>query len=65
MVPFGGKVWEVDEFLDENEGLIVAEIELSSEDAEFEKPLWVAEEVTGIEKYYNSNLSSHPFKQWT
>lgn len=65
MVPFGGKVWEVDEFLDENEGLIVAEIELSSEDEEFEKPLWVAEEVTGIEKYYNSNLSSHPFKQWT
>ena len=64
MVPFGGKMWEVDEFLGENEGLIVAEIELSSETEEFERPEWVGEEVTGIEKYYNSNLSKLPFKQW-
>ncbi|MGZ3938730.1 MAG: CYTH domain-containing protein [Flavisolibacter sp.] len=64
MIPFGGKIWEVDEFMDDNEGLIVAEIELGSEDEKFEKPEWVGEEVTGIEKYYNANLSKLPFKQW-
>ncbi|MBE7170325.1 MAG: CYTH domain-containing protein [Williamsia sp.] len=63
-VPFAGKVWEVDEFLEANEGLIVAEIELTSEDETFERPEWISEEVTGIEKYYNSNLSKHPFKHW-
>lgn len=63
-VHFAGKEWEVDEFLGDNEGLVVAEIELSSEDEPFEIPDWIAEEVTGIEKYYNSNLSKWPFKKW-
>jgi CYTH domain-containing protein len=59
-----GKLWEVDEFAGENEGLIVAEIELAAEDEEFALPAWVAEEVTTQEKYYNSNLSVNPFKNW-
>lgn len=63
-VVFAEKLWEVDVFLGENEGLIVAEIELSSEDELFELPDWAAEEVTGEKKYYNSNLSTLPFKKW-
>jgi CYTH domain-containing protein len=63
-VLFSGKIWEIDVFLGENEGLIVAEIELASEDEKFDLPDWAAEEVTGEEKYYNSNLSTLPFKQW-
>ena len=59
-----GKLWEVDEFAGENEGLIVAEIELNSEDEEFALPAWVTKEVTGQEKYYNSHLSVNPFKNW-
>jgi CYTH domain-containing protein len=59
-----GKVWEVDEFLGANEGLFVAEIELQSADEAFEMPSWVGEEVTGIERYYNSALSKHPFSEW-
>ena len=59
-----GKVWEVDEFLGDNEGLIVAELELTSEEEGFETPGWIGAEVTGIEKYYNSSLSKTPFKQW-
>lgn len=58
-------VFEIDEFLGENEGLIVAEIELNSEDEVFSKPLWLGAEVTGQIKYYNSNLSKNPFKNWS
>ncbi|MFY7908280.1 MAG: CYTH domain-containing protein [Emticicia sp.] len=61
---FAEKLWEVDVFLGENEGLIVAEIELESEDETFDLPDWAAEEVTGEKKYYNSNLSTLPFKKW-
>ena len=57
-------IYEVDEFLGENEGLIVAEIELNSEDEPFSKPQWLGKEVTGEVKYYNSNLSKNPFKEW-
>ena len=49
-------VWEVDEFFGENQGLIVAEVELKSEEQQFEKPDWVGEEVTGDPRYFNSNL---------
>lgn len=59
------KVWEVDEFLGDNAGLIVAEIELLSEDERFELPEWIEKEVTGEEQYYNSNLTIKPFKEWT
>lgn len=56
--------YEVDEFYGENEGLTIAEIELPSEDSQFKKALWLGEEVTGDEKYYNSQLSKNPFKTW-
>lgn len=59
-----GKVWEVDEFLGENEGLVVAEIELSGEDEPFARPAWVGDEVTGDPRYYNSYLSQTPYKRW-
>ena len=63
-IVFDNYLWEVDEFLAENNGLIVAEIELSSEDENFDIPDWIGEEVTGEEKYYNSNLVIEPFKDW-
>ena len=56
--------FEVDEFYGENQGLTVAEIELSSEDDSFEKPEWLGEEVTGDVKYYNSMLMKTPFTKW-
>lgn len=58
-----GKIWEVDEFLEDNEGLLVAEIELGSENELFDLPAWISEEVTEESKYYNANLASHPFKK--
>ncbi len=63
-VKSGNHTFEVDEFYDENEGLIVAEIELKSETDTFEKPDWLDEEVTGDMRYYNSYLSKNPFKKW-
>ncbi|CAH0179801.1 Inorganic triphosphatase [Pedobacter sp. Bi27] len=63
-IPFSGKLWEVDVFLGDNKGLIVAEIELDSEDEIFTLPDWVSREVTEEEKYYNSNLTVKPFKDW-
>ncbi len=60
----GKHVFEVDVFSGENDGLIMAEIELQSEDEAFEKPVWIGEEVTNDIKYYNAYLSNHPFKSW-
>lgn len=60
----GDFTWEIDEFFGENLGLIVAEIELLSEDQAFDKPDWVGEEVTGDPRYFNSNLIKHPFTKW-
>ncbi len=60
----GIHVYEVDEFYGENEGLVMAEIELNSEDEAFEKPQWLGEEVTNDERYYNAYLSKNPFKDW-
>ena len=56
--------YEVDEFLGENKGLIVAEIELPSEDAVFSKPEWLGKEVTGDDRYYNSKLAKKPYTKW-
>ena len=56
--------YEIDELYGENEGLIIAEIELQDEDEAFLKPDWLGEEVTGLVKYYNSQLSNHPYKTW-
>jgi len=61
----GSFVWEVDEFFRENQGLIVAEVELTSEDQEFPKPDWVGEEVTGDTRYFNSNLIKNPYTNWS
>ena len=63
-IEHAGMAWEVDEFLGANAGLIVAEIELASEDQPFEKPDWVGAEVSGDARYYNANLIRHPFSQW-
>ncbi len=63
-IPCEGFVWEVDEFLGENSGLVVAEIELPAEDAVFNKPAWVGVEVTSDTRYYNSNLAAHPYSRW-
>lgn len=63
-VPVGGKVWEIDVFSGENEGLIVAEIELTNENETFEKPDFLLEEVTDDVRYYNSNMALHPYKSW-
>ena len=57
-------VWEIDEFLGDNAGLIVAEIELSAQDEVFAKPDWVGEDVTQDVSYYNNSLCRHPFKDW-
>jgi adenylate cyclase len=59
-----GKTWEIDEFFGENEGLIMAEIELIKEDEIFAHPQWLGEEVTMDERYKNAYLASHPFKSW-
>ncbi|AMK09698.1 MAG: CYTH domain-containing protein [Pseudodesulfovibrio sp.] len=63
-IEFGGFIWEVDEFFGVNKGLVVAEIELPSEDQSFEKPSWVGEEVTGDPRYFNSNLVANPYTTW-
>lgn len=60
----GQHTWEVDEFLGANAGLVVAEIELASEDEAFEKPDWLGREVTGDARYFNSNLIRQPYSQW-
>lgn len=63
-VKVGDHVYEVDEFFGENEGLVMAEIELESEDEVFKKPSWLGKEVTNDEKYYNAYLSNNPFTKW-
>jgi adenylate cyclase len=64
LVPCGKHTFEVDEFYGENDGLTVAEVELSSEDEAFETPDWLGEQVTGQAKYYNSMLMKKPYKNW-
>lgn len=59
-----GKLWEVDVFSGDNEGLIIAEIELDSVEEIFTLPTWIEKEVSGDERYFNSNLSKNPFKKW-
>ncbi|MDO6854952.1 CYTH domain-containing protein [Cellulophaga lytica] len=64
-VTVANHLYEVDEFFSDNQGLIIAEVELKDEDEEFVKPNWLGEEVTGDIKYYNSQLSKNPFKNWS
>lgn len=63
-VPVGKFTFEVDVFSGDNEGLILAEIELNSPDEPFEKPQWLGKEVTGSIRYYNSQLIKYPFSKW-
>jgi CYTH domain-containing protein len=64
VIPVGKHLFEVDEFHGDNQGLILAEVELNSEEEHFEKPDWLGKEVTGEINYYNSQLSKNPFKTW-
>ena len=64
LVNVGHHTFEVDEFYGDNQGLIIAEIELNSQKERFTKPNWLAKEVTGDLKYYNSNISKNPYKNW-
>ena len=63
-IPIGGVIWEVDEFLGVNEGLIVAEVELQSENQDFPKPEWVGAEVTSDPRYFNASLIAKPYSSW-
>lgn len=57
-------VWEVDEFIDENDGLVIAEVELENENQKIDIPNWIGEEVSGDKKYFNSMLVKNPFTNW-
>ena len=63
-IPVGNLTWEIDEFLGENTGLIVAEVELKSEDQTFDKPVWAGDEVTYDPRNFNANLVKNPFTRW-
>lgn len=63
-VEYGGRTWEVDVFEGDNEGLVVAELELESRDEAFERPPWVGDEVSDDPRYYNVCLVKHPYKDW-
>jgi CYTH domain-containing protein len=64
LVQCGAHTYEIDEFYGDNEGLVVAEIELSDKEEEFEKPAFLGKEVTGESRYYNSHLTRFPYKEW-
>lgn len=64
LVPCGRHTFEVDEFLGDNEGLVVAEVELAATDEEYAKPAFIGREVTGEERYYNSQLRVRPYRTW-
>ena len=64
LVPFAGLTWEVDEFLGDNAGLVVAEIELTTENQVFDRPVWLGQEVSDDPRYFNSSLATHPFCGW-
>jgi adenylate cyclase len=63
-LPIDDVVWEIDEFLGENQGLLMAEVELTSPNQPVHLPDWIGKEVTGDQRYYNSNLTRNPFSQW-
>jgi adenylate cyclase len=63
-IEYQGLVWEVDEFEGENSGLVIAEVEVASEDQAIALPVWVGEEVTGDPRYYNASLIANPYSRW-
>jgi adenylate cyclase len=64
IIPYGNLNWEVDVFSGENQGLVVAEIELPDENYQIELPPWIGPEVTGEDRYYNGTLAQHPYRSW-
>ena len=64
-VAYAGKIWEIDRFFGENEGLVLAEVELASENETVQLPPWIGQEVTHLTRYYNSALSERPYCEWT
>ncbi|WLD23895.1 CYTH domain-containing protein [Flavobacterium dauae] len=64
ILPFNDVVFEIDVFEGANKGLVIAEVELQSTDQQFEKPDWLADELTGDKRFYNAYLSNHPFTTW-
>lgn len=64
-LPAGDVTWEIDEFHGDNAGLVVAEVELAREDQPFERPAWLGREVSGDPRYFNANLVTHPYREWT
>jgi len=64
IIYFDSIKWEIDEFLGDNFGLVIAEVELSSEDDDFQKPSWIGAEVSNKTKYYNYKLANHPYSKW-
>lgn len=65
LVKHQNHIWEIDEFLGDNQGLVVAEVEISSEEEKIDIPDWTSDEVTNLRRYYNVSLSQKPFKNWT
>ena len=63
-IPYGTHTWEVDEFFGDNAGLIMAEVELESEDQAFEMPEWIGREVSDDPRYFNANLIANPYRNW-
>ena len=63
-IPLGDLIWEVDEFLGNNHGLVIAEVELTERDQSINLPTWIGEEVSGDIRYYNSYLAKHPYSTW-
>lgn len=63
-ITYAGMVWEVDEFAGDNAGLVIAEVELETEDQQIDLPDWIGEEVSGDPRYFNSNLIAHPYTRW-
>lgn len=64
-IPLGELIWEIDEFAGENQGLILAEVEIPLENYPLDLPEWIAEEVSHDPRYFNANLVKHPFKNWS
>ena len=64
-IEYAGLIWEVDEFAGENQGLIIAEVELSDENQSIEVPEWIGKEVSDDPRYYNANLVENPYSQWS
>lgn len=64
LVEFAGRTWEIDEFAGDNAGLVVAELELGSEDEAYERPDWLGDEVSDDPRYYNVRLVQHPYRDW-